>query len=448
MDRNKEFDIFMQQVIEKNPNEPVFHQAVREVAESVFPIINSYPKYRHWKILERITEPERVILFKIPWIDDRGRVQINKGYRVEMNSALGPYKGGLRFHNSVNLDTLKFLAFEQVIKNSLTTLMLGGGKGGSDFSPKGKSDNEIMQFCYSFMSELYRHIGPSTDVPAGDIGVGAREIGYLFGQYKRLKNEFTGVLTGKGLEWGGSLLRPEATGYGVVYFAEQMLKTINQKIKGKKLAVSGFGNVAWGVVKKATEIGARVITLSGPDGYIYDPDGIKGEKIDYMLELRYSNEDAIQPFADKFGLRFFPGKRPWEVQADIALPCAIQNEINEEDARNIIDNKYICVCEGANMPCSIEAVEVFQKNKILYSPGKASNSGGVAVSGLEMSQNSSRVSWTLEEVDILLHRVMEGIHKTCVKYGSEKDGHVDYVKGANIGGFMRLANAMAAHGIV
>ena len=448
MDINKELDLFMQKVIERNHNEPVFHQAVREVAESILPILEEYPKYKQRKILERISEPERVILFKVPWIDDQGTLQINKGYRVEMNNALGPYKGGLRFHSSVNLDTLKFLAFEQTFKNSLTTLNLGGGKGGSDFSPKNKSDNEIMQFCYSFMSELFRHIGPDTDVPAGDIGVGAREIGYLFGQYKRLKNEFTGVLTGKGLAWGGSILRPEATGYGVVYFAEQMLKKINQKVEGKNVAVSGFGNVAWGVVKKAVELGAKVITLSGPDGYLYDPEGIKGEKIDYMLELRYSNGDEIKPFADRFGLQFFPGKRPWEVKADIAMPCAIQNEIDEDDALNIIKNNYLCVCEGANMPCSIAAVELFQANKILYCPGKASNSGGVAVSGLEMAQNSSRISWTKKEVDKKLHRIIGDIHLTCVKYGSDKNGHVDYVKGANIGGFMRLAEAMAAQGIV
>lgn len=448
MSTEKELNLFMQKVIDNTPNEPTFHQAVAEVAESIFPVLNDFPMYKKCKVLERMTEPERTIIFKVPWIDDKGELQLNRGYRIEMSSVLGPYKGGIRFHSSVNLDTLKFLAFEQIFKNSLTTLSMGGGKGGSDFNPKGKSDQEIMQFCYSFMSELFRHIGPNTDVPAGDIGVGAREIGYMFGQYKRLRNEFTGVLTGKGLSWGGSLLRPEATGYGVVYFAEQMLKKIGEEINGKTVAVSGFGNVSWGAVKKATELGAKVITLSGPDGYIYDPEGISGDKIDYMLELRYTNGDQIEPYADEFGVDFFPDKKPWEVKADIALPCAIQNELDINDAQNIIDNGYLCVCEGANMPCSADAVELFQKHKILYCPGKASNSGGVAVSGLEMAQNSARISWSKEEIDQILRQIIQNIHSTCTKYGQDKTGHINYVRGANIGGFIRLAEAMTAQGIV
>lgn len=443
-----ELQEFMAMVIKKNPGENVFHQAVLEVVETLIPFIEKNPVYADHKILERIVEPERVIMFKVPWVDDNGKLQINRGYRIEMNSALGPYKGGLRFHPTVSLNTLKFLAFEQVFKNSLTTLSLGGGKGGSDFNPKGKSDNEILQFCYSFMSELFRHIGPQTDVPAGDIGVGGRELGYLFGQYKRLKNEFSGVLTGKGLGWGGSLLRPEATGFGVVYFAEQMLKCVNESISGKRIAVSGFGNVAWGVVKKATELGGKVVTLSGPDGYIYDPEGISGEKIDYLLELRYSNRDIIQPFADKFNVEFFPGKKPWVVKADIAAPCAIQNEIDEEDAKNIIDNSYRCVVEGANMPCTNESIKMFQNAKLLYSPGKASNAGGVAVSGLEMAQNSLHLSWTSNEVDDRLKQIMQEIHATCVKYGKDNDGYIDYVKGANIGGFVKIADAMIDQGII
>ncbi|MCF6242368.1 MAG: NADP-specific glutamate dehydrogenase [Bacteroidales bacterium] len=438
---------FMDGVIAKNPGEKEFHQAVMEVAEKLIPFIEENPKYAHAKILERMVEPERTIMFRVPWVDDNGEVQINRGYRVEFNSAIGPYKGGLRFHPSVTLSILKFLGFEQVFKNSLTTLPMGGGKGGSDFNPKGKSDNEIMRFCQSFMTELYRHIGPNTDVPAGDIGVGGREIGYLFGQYKRLKNEFTGVLTGKGLEWGGSIMRPEATGFGVVYFAQEMLQSKGDTLKGKTVAVSGFGNVAWGAITKATQLGAKVVTISGPDGYIYDPDGISGEKIEYMLELRATNNDVVQPYAEEFDVEFFEGKRPWEVKVDVALPCATQNELNGDDAKQLIENGVICVTEGANMPCTPEAIEAFQEAKVLFSPGKASNAGGVAVSGLEMSQNSMRYNWTAEEVDKKLHVIMKDIHSACVKYGTEDDGYVDYVKGANIAGFVKVADAMLAQGV-
>ncbi len=385
---------FMESVIAQNPGEKEFHQAVKEVAEVIIPFIEENPKYAEAKILERMVEPERVIMFRVPWQDDKGEFRINKGFRVEFNSAIGPYKGGLRFHPSVNLSILKFLGFEQVLKNSLTTLPMGGGKGGSDFNPKGKSDNEIMRFCQSFMSELFRHIGQDTDVPAGDIGVGGREIGYLFGQYKRLRNEFTGVLTGKGREWGGSLMRPEATGFGNVYFSQNMLATKGDSFEGKTVAISGFGNVAWGAAIKATELGAKVVTISGPDGYIYDPDGISGEKIDYMLELRATNNDVVAPYAEEFDVEFFSGKKPWEQKVDIALPCATQNELNGEDAQKLVNNGVICVGEGANMPCTPEAIEIFHKAEILFSPGKASNAGGVAVSGLEMSQNSMRYNWT------------------------------------------------------
>ncbi len=439
---------FMEGVIAKNPGEKEFHQAVMEVAEKLIPFIEENPKYAHAKILERMVEPERTIMFRVPWVDDNGEVQINRGYRVEFNSAIGPYKGGLRFHPSVTLSILKFLGFEQVFKNSLTTLPMGGGKGGSDFNPKGKSDNEIMRFCQSFMTELYRHIGPNTDVPAGDIGVGGREIGYLFGQYKRLRNEFSGVLTGKGLEWGGSLMRPEATGFGVVYFAQEMLQSKGDTLKGKTVAVSGFGNVAWGAITKATQLGAKVVTISGPDGYIYDPDGISGEKIEYLLELRATNNDIVQPYAEEFDVEFFEGKRPWEVKVDVALPCATQNELNGEDAKQLIENGVVCVTEGANMPCTPEAIEAFQEAKVLFSPGKASNAGGVAVSGLEMSQNSMRYNWTAEEVDKKLHIIMKDIHSACVKYGTEEDGYIDYVKGANIAGFVKVADAMLAQGVV
>ncbi len=439
---------FMNWVTSRNPGEKEFLQAVQEVALTLIPFIEENPKYKQAKILERLVEPERVIEFRVTWVDDNGQIQVNRGYRVEFNSALGPYKGGLRFHPSVNLSSLKFLGFEQIFKNSLTTLPMGGGKGGSDFNPKGKSDAEIMRFCQAFMTELYRHIGPDTDVPAGDIGVGAREIGYLFGMYKKLKNEFTGVLTGKGTQWGGSYLRPEATGYGVVYFAEAMLNRIGESIKGKTVAVSGFGNVAWGVVKKVNQLGGKVVTLSGPDGYIYDPDGVSGEKIDYMLELRASNQDIVQPYAEEFGVQFFPGRKPWEQKVDIAFPCAIQNELDGNDARQLVDNGVLAVIEGANMPCTIEAIDVFQNAKILYAPGKAANAGGVAVSGLEMTQNSMRLQWTPEEVDRMLQQIMNRIHTTCVTYGTEPDGYINYVKGANIGGFVKVADAMLAQGIV
>ncbi|RLD67674.1 MAG: NADP-specific glutamate dehydrogenase [Bacteroidetes bacterium] len=439
---------FMDEVIAKNPGEKEFHQAVMEVAEKLIPFIDVNPKYAHGKILERMVEPERTIMFRVPWVDDESEVQINRGYRIEFNSAIGPYKGGLRFHPSVTLSILKFLGFEQVFKNALTTLPMGGGKGGSDFNPKGKSDNEIMRFCQSFMTELSRHIGPNTDVPAGDIGVGGREIGYLFGQYKRIRNEFTGVLTGKGMEWGGSIMRPEATGFGTVYFAQEMLQTKGDSLKGKTVAVSGFGNVAWGAATKATELGAKVVTISGPDGYIFDPDGISGEKIEYMLELRATNNDVVQPYADEFDVEFFEGKRPWEVNVDVALPCATQNELNEEDAKMLIANKVICVTEGANMPTTPDAIEAFQNAKVLFAPGKASNAGGVSVSGLEMSQNSMRLGWTAEEVDQKLHRIMKDIHTACVKYGTDDDGFVDYVKGANIAGFVKVADAMLAQGVV
>lgn len=432
----------------KNPSEPEFHQAIEEVTESLDLVLQKHPEYQYAKILERMVEPERVIMFRVPWMDDQGDIHINRGYRIEMNSAIGPYKGGLRFHPSVTLGILKFLAFEQVFKNSLTTLPMGGGKGGSDFNPKGKSDNEIMRFCQSFMTELYRHIGPNTDVPAGDIGVGTREIGYLFGQYKRLKNEFTGVLTGKGLNWGGSLIRPEATGFGVVYFAEEMLKTKGATFDGKTVAVSGFGNVAWGAVRKVTELGGKVVTLSGPDGFVYDPNGIKGEKIDYMLKLRSSNKDIVKPYADEFGVEFFEGRRPWEIKVDVALPCATQNEINEEDAKNLVNNNCMCVCEGANMPTTIEGYKVFDEAKILYAPGKASNAGGVATSGLEMSQNSMRLPWSNEEVDHRLHEIMKRIHDTCVTTADRFGTPGNYVNGANIAGFLKVADAMMDQGLV
>jgi len=439
---------FMAKVIAKNPGESEFHQAVQEVVESLMPFILENPKYSDAKILERMVEPERVIMFRVPWLDDAGNFQINRGFRIEMNSAIGPYKGGLRLHPTVNLGILKFLAFEQVLKNSLTTLPMGGGKGGSDFDPKGKSDNEIMRFCQSFMTELQRHIGPDTDVPAGDIGVGGREIGFLFGQYKRIRNEFTGVLTGKGLEWGGSLIRPEATGYGTVYFADQMLKTRNLDIKGKTVVISGSGNVAQYAVEKVIQMGGKVVTLSDSNGYIYDADGITAEKLAFVLELKNIKRGRIKEYADKFGCKYVEGKTPWEVKCDIALPCATQNELNEDDAKTLLKNGCFCVAEGANMPSTAEAVETFLKAKILYAPGKASNAGGVATSGLEMTQNSMRLPWTREEVDAKLHQIMINIHATCVKYGTEADGTINYVKGANIGGFIKVADAMMAQGLV
>ncbi|MBK7094560.1 MAG: NADP-specific glutamate dehydrogenase [Saprospiraceae bacterium] len=438
---------FMNEVKKRNPNEPEFHQAVHEVAETIIPYINDHPEYHGYKLLERMSEPERTVQFRVLWMDDNGQIQMNRGYRVEFNSAIGPYKGGLRFHPTVNLSILKFLGYEQVLKNSLTTLPMGGGKGGSDFDPKGKSDNEVMRFCQAFMSELFRHIGPDTDVPAGDIGVGGREIGFLFGMYKKLKNEFTGVLTGKGLSWGGSLIRPEATGFGVVYFAQEMLKTKGSSFEGKTVAISGFGNVAWGAATKATELGAKVVTISGPDGYVYDPNGISGEKIDYMLKLRFSNKDIVEDYAKKFNVKFVPGKRPGEVKVDVALPCATQNELGLEDAKTLVANGCMCVCEGANMPSTPEAIEVFLKAKILYAPGKASNAGGVATSGLEMSQNSMRLSWSTKEVDTRLHEIMVNIHQNCVNHGTEGD-FTDYVRGANIAGFVKIADAMIAQGLV
>jgi glutamate dehydrogenase (NADP+) len=401
------------------------------------------------KLLERMAEPERVIIFRVPWVDDKGEIQVNRGFRIQMNSAIGPYKGGIRFHPTVNLSVLKFLAFEQVFKNSLTTLPMGGGKGGSDFDPTGKSNNEIMRFCQSFMTEMCKHIGPETDVPAGDIGVGAREIGYLFGQYKRIRNEFTGVLTGKGLAYGGSLIRPEATGYGVVYFGEQMLKTKGEDFKDKIVTVSGFGNVAWGVIKKIEELGGKAVTISGPDGYVYDKDGITGEKIDFLLELRASGNNRAEDYVKKFpSAEFHAGKRPWEVKCDVAIPAATQNELHLEDAKNLVENGCRCVVEAANMPSTLDAINYFLDNKVLFSPGKASNAGGVATSGLEMTQNSIRLNWSSEEVDARLKEIMIGIHNACRKYGKEEDGYVNYVKGANIAGFVKVAEAMLAQGVV
>jgi glutamate dehydrogenase (NADP+) len=444
---NKNLTDFMAKLIAKNPGEVEFHQAVEEVAETLFPFIEENPKYKQAKILERIAEPERVILFRVPWLDDKGEVQINKGYRIEMNSAIGPYKGGLRFHPTVNLGILKFLAFEQVFKNSLTTLPMGGGKGGSDFDPKGKTDNEVMRFCQSFMQELFRHIGHNTDVPAGDIGVGGREIGFLYGMYKKLRNEFTGVLTGKGIEWGGSLIRPEATGYGTTYFAQYMLATRGDGLKDKVVAISGSGNVAQYATEKVTELGGKVVTLSDSSGYIYDPKGIDKEKLAYVMHLKNVKRGRIKEYADKYGAEYFEGERPWGVKCDVAMPNATQNEISGDEARELIKNGCYCISEGANMPSTQEAIEVYLKEKILYGPGKAANAGGVAVSGLEMSQNSLRFSWTKEEVDLKLQRIMTDIHETCVKFGKEDD-YIDYVKGANIGGFVKVAEAMLAQGIV
>ncbi len=441
---------FMTKIIAKNPGEPEFHQAVKEVAESLMPFIDENPKYKTAKILERMAEPERVIIFRVPWLDDKGEIQINRGFRIQMNSVIGPYKGGLRFHPTVNLGILKFLAFEQTLKNSLTTLPMGGGKGGSDFDPKGKSDNEVMRFCQSFMTELERHIGADTDVPAGDIGVGGREIGYLFGQYKRLRNEFTGVLTGKALGWGGSLIRPEATGYGVVYFAAEMLATQGKDFKGKTVVISGSGNVAQYAVQKATQLGAKVVTMSDSNGYIYDADGIDADKLAYVQELKNVKRGRIKEYAEKYPTaQYFEGEKPWKnTKCDIALPCATQNEINEDDAKALIANGCYAIAEGANMPSTNEAIAVYQAARILYAPGKASNAGGVATSGLEMTQNSMRLPWTREEVDAKLHQIMINIHATCVKYGTEADGHINYVKGANIGGFIKVADAMIQQGLV
>ena len=439
---------FIESVKVRNGNEPEFIQAVTEVAEAVIPFIEKNPKYNNAMLLERMVEPERVIMFRVPWLDDKGEIQVNRGFRIEMNSAIGPYKGGLRFHPSVNLGILKFLAFEQVFKNSLTTLPMGGGKGGADFNPKGKSDNEVMRFCQSFMSELFRHIGPNTDIPAGDIGVGGREIGFMFGQYKRLRNEFTGVLTGKGASWGGSLIRPEATGYGNVYFADQMLKTKGDSFAGKTVAISGAGNVAQYACEKVTELGGKVVSLSDSSGYIYDSDGVDAEKLAFVMDLKNVQRGRIKAYADKYGCVFHAGQRPWSIKCDVALPCATQNELNAEEAALLVANGCICVSEGANMPCTPEAIEVFDANKILFAPGKASNAGGVAVSGLEMSQNSMRYNWSREEVDAKLYTIMVDIHEACVKHGGDHTGYVNYVKGANVAGFVKVADAMLDQGVV
>ncbi len=439
---------FMSRVEMKNAGEEEFLQAVQEVAESLIPFIEENPQYKEAKILERIAEPERMIVFRVPWVDDKGKVQVNRGFRIEMNSAIGPYKGGLRFHPTVNQSILKFLAFEQVFKNSLTTLPMGGGKGGSDFDPKGKSDNEVMRFCQSFMMELFRHLGANTDVPAGDIGVGGREIGFMFGMYKKLRNEFVGVFTGKAREWGGSLIRPEATGYGATYFAEEMLKTKGENFKGKVVAVSGSGNVAQFATEKVTEMGGKVVTLSDSSGYIYDPGGIDDEKLKFVMHLKNIKRGRIKEYASKYGVEYHEGKRPWEVKCDVAMPCATQNEINSDEAEVLVKNGCYVISEGANMPSTPDAVEVFQKHKILYGPGKAANAGGVAVSGLEMSQNSMRISWTREEVDSRLQTIMRDIHETCVKFGKREDGSIDYVKGSNVGGFVKVADAMLDQGII
>jgi glutamate dehydrogenase (NADP+) len=439
---------FMKKVIARNPGETEFHQAVREVVESLVPFIDANPKYRQNKILERMVEPERVIMFRVPWLDDKGEIQINRGFRIQMNSAIGPYKGGLRFHPSVNLGILKFLAFEQVFKNSLTTLPMGGGKGGSDFDPKGKSDNEVMRFCQSFMTELSRHIGADTDVPAGDIGVGGREIGFMFGQYKRLANEFTGVLTGKGRTWGGSLIRPEATGYGATFFAQEMLKTRKDSLAGKTVVVSGSGNVAQYTVEKVTALGGKVVTLSDSDGTIHDPDGINAEKLAFVMELKNVKRGRIKEYADKYKCAYIPGKTPWHIPCQVAFPSATQNELGKADAETLVKNGCICVSEGANMPSTPDAVNVFIAAKILYGPGKAANAGGVATSGLEMSQNSQRLAWTREEVETRLQQIMVSIHESCKKYGTEKDGFINYVNGANIAGFVKVADSMIDQGAV
>ena len=440
-------DSFMAELERKNPSEPEFIQAVREVASCVIDTVNDNPLYIKNRILERITEPDRTISFKVEWEDDDGNIRVNRGYRVQFNNALGPYKGGLRFHASVTEGTMKFLGFEQTFKNALTTLPMGGGKGGSDFSPKGKSDAEILRFCRSFMTELYKYIGPDTDVPAGDIGVGGREIGFLYGQYKRIAGENTGVLTGKGLGWGGSLVRPEATGYGTMYFAESMLEEKGDSLKGKRVAISGFGNVAWGAAIKATELGAKVVTISGPDGYIYDEEGVgTPEKWAYMVQLRASNNDVVKPYAQRFKAEFIEGRKPWEVPVDLAFPCAIQNEISRSDAENLISNKVKYVIETSNMGCSLDAIDAFKRNKVTFAPGKAANAGGVAVSGLEMSQNAMHLHWSAKEVDEKLRSIMKSIHAECVKYGKEDDGYIDYAKGANIAGFTKVADAMCQLG--
>ncbi len=439
----------MNDLEKKHPGEVEYLQVVREVLESLEEVVNENPQFEAAGIIDRLVEPDRILTFKVPWVDDNGKVNVNLGYRVQFNNAIGPYKGGLRFHPSVNLSILKFLGFEQIFKNSLTSLPMGGGKGGSDFDPKGKSNNEVMRFCQSFMLELWRMIGPETDVPAGDIGVGGREIGFLYGMYKKLSKEHTGVLTGKGINWGGSLVRPEATGFGAVYFANEMLKTKGETFEGKTVCISGFGNVAWGAVQKVTELGGKVVTISGPDGYIYDPDGISEEKIEYMLDLRASNQDIVKPYSYEFpSAQFHQGKRPWEVKCDVALPCATQNELGKEDAQKLVNNGCFCIAEGANMPSTPEAVEVFHEHKILFGPGKAVNAGGVATSGLEMSQNSMKLNWSSKEVDERLHEIMRNIHSSCVSHGRQADGYVNYVKGANIAGFLKVANAMLDQGVL
>jgi len=441
-------DKLIQQLEAKHPGEYEYLQAVKEVLMTIEEEYNNHPEFEKAKIAERLVEPDRIFTFKIPWVDDRGDVQVNLGYRVQFNNAIGPYKGGLRFHPSVNLSILKFLGFEQIFKNALTTLPMGGGKGGSDFNPKGKSDSEVMRFCQAFMLELWKYIGPETDVPAGDIGVGGREVAYMYGMYRKLARENTGVLTGKNLEFGGSLIRPEATGFGGLYFVKQMLETAGMDIKGKTIAISGFGNVAWGAALKATELGGKVVTISGPDGYIYDENGISGEKIDYMLDLRATCNDIVSPYAEKFGAVFVPDRRPWEVKVDIALPCATQNELNETDAELLIKNGVQCVAEISNMGCTPEAIELFLNHKIMYGPGKAVNAGGVATSGLEMTQNAMHISWTAAEVDAKLHQIMSEIHAQCVKYGKQPDGYINYMKGANVAGFLKVAKAMLAQGVV
>ena len=442
-------DSFMSALEARHPGEAEYLQAVREVLISIKDVYDQHPEFERASLIERLVEPERIITFRVPWVDDQGKVQVNLGYRVQFNSAIGPYKGGLRFHSSVNLSILKFLGFEQTFKNSLTTLPMGGGKGGSDFSPRGKSDGEIMRFCQAFMNELFRYVGPEIDIPAGDIGVGGREIGYLFGQYKKLTRDFSGVLTGKNLEFGGSLVRPEATGFGGLYFVNEMLQTAGIDIKGKTVAISGFGNVAWGAATKATQLGAKVVTISGPDGYVYDPEGISGEKIDYMLELRASGNDIVAPYAEEFpSATFYAGRKPWEAKCDIALPCATQNELNGKDAEMLIANGVTCVGEISNMGCTPEAIDLFLEKKTLYAPGKAVNAGGVATSCLEMSQNAMHLSWSAQDVDARLHEIMHGIHRQCVQYGKQDDGYINYVKGANVAGFMKVAKAMMAQGIV
>ena len=439
----------MQALEAKHPGESEFLQAVREVLLSIEDVYNEHPEFERAKLIERLVEPDRILTFRVPWVDDQGEVHVNLGYRVQFNNAIGPYKGGIRFHPSVNLSILKFLGFEQTFKNALTTLPMGGAKGGSDFAPRGRSDAEIMRFCQSFMLELWRNLGPDQDVPAGDIGVGGREVGYLYGMYKKLAREHTGTLTGKGMEFGGSILRPEATGYGALYFVKQMLADYNMDIAGKTVAVSGFGNVAWGAVKKATEMGAKVVTLSGPDGYIYDPEGVSGEKIDYMLELRLSGNDIVAPYAERYPeATFFAGKKPWEQPVDIALPCATQNELNLQDAQQLCANGVSLVAEVSNMGCTAEAVDYFIEHKMPFAPGKAVNSGGVATSGLEMTQNAMHLSWTAEEVDERLHRIMSDVHDQCVRYGRQPDGSINFVRGANVAGFMKVAHAMMAQGIV